>query len=74
MTKNWKKLQLKIFVCYFLDQKSQFTYPLASLKDVQATREVFSPSVIFALLDPDSESGSTDLIESGSQSGQDPKH
>jgi hypothetical protein len=29
MTKNWKKL-------YFFDQKLQFTYPEASIKDVQA--------------------------------------
>ncbi len=39
--KNWrKKLQLKK---KFFDQKLQFIFPLASLKNVQATREAFSP-------------------------------
>jgi hypothetical protein len=39
MKKNysWK------FNFYFLDQKLQFTYPLASIKDAQATGEAFSP-------------------------------
>jgi hypothetical protein len=31
------------FFIYFFDQKLQFTYPLASIKDVQATGEVFIP-------------------------------
>ncbi len=35
MTENWTFLQL--------DQKLQFTMPLASIKDAQATREAFSP-------------------------------
>jgi hypothetical protein len=39
MTKNpKKKLQLKI-ITYFFDQKLQFTYPWASVMDVQATEE-----------------------------------
>jgi hypothetical protein len=33
------KIQLKIF----FDQKLQFTHPWASIKDVQAIREAFSP-------------------------------
>ncbi len=64
----------------------QFTYPWASIKNVQAIWEAFSSQnrtysmtkykisqlflflwVIFAFLDPDPESGSTDLIESGSE-------
>jgi hypothetical protein len=42
MTKNWEKLQLKKNFIFFY-QKLQFTYPLASIKDVQATGEAFSP-------------------------------
>ncbi len=43
MTKNWrKKIQLKVFISFF-DQKLRFPYPLASLKNVQATEEAFSP-------------------------------
>ncbi len=39
MTKTWrKKHSWKIY-----DQKLQFTYPMASIKDVQATGEAFSP-------------------------------
>jgi hypothetical protein len=34
---NWK------FNFHFLDQKLQFTYPKASIKDAQATGEAFSP-------------------------------
>ncbi len=42
MTKNWeKKLQLKKNLV-FLDQKLQFTYPLASIKNVQVTEEAFN--------------------------------
>jgi hypothetical protein len=73
---------------FFLNQEFQFTYPHATIKDVQATGEAFGPQrkhptrqnikflnfflflwVIFTILDPDrdSESGSTDLIESGSE-------
>jgi hypothetical protein len=37
-----KNLQQK-FNYLFFDQKLQFTYPLASIKDVQATGEVFIP-------------------------------
>lgn len=32
--------------CYIFDQKLQITYPYASLKDVQATGEVFIPQKI----------------------------
>ncbi len=39
MTKNF---ELKIFFIHFFDQKLQFIYPLASLKDVQATGEALS--------------------------------
>jgi hypothetical protein len=70
---------------YYFDQKLQFTYPKASVRDIQAIGETFSPQkrtssnyflwVIFALLDadPDSESGYTDPIESGSSPYPDPK-
>jgi hypothetical protein len=37
-----EKIQLKIFLSYF-DQKLQFTYAYASIKDVQATGKAFSP-------------------------------
>jgi hypothetical protein len=50
MTKYGKKLLLNFL------SKVQFTYPLASTKEVLATEEAFSPLllwVIFALLDPD---------------------
>jgi hypothetical protein len=42
--KKLKKINTgeKFFVLFF-DQKLQFTYPLASLKDVKATGEAFSP-------------------------------
>ncbi len=87
---NVQKLRKKITAkknLIFWDQKLQFTYPQASIKHVQVTKEAFSsqrrPSntskhqlknfflllgVIFALLDPDpdSGSGSTDPIECGS--------
>jgi hypothetical protein len=36
-----KKMQLKKDF-YFIDQKLKFTYPSASMKDVQATGEIFS--------------------------------
>ncbi len=67
-----------------MDQKLQFTYPYASIKNVQVTEEAFSsqkrPSntskhELFKKIstfvghldpDPDSESGSTDPIESRS--------
>ncbi len=39
MDENWKNLLQKIF---FLS-KLQFTYPLASTKDFQATEGAFSP-------------------------------
>jgi hypothetical protein len=38
--KNNLLLQKKLFI---LDQKQQFTYPLASIKNFQATEEAFSP-------------------------------
>jgi hypothetical protein len=37
-----KNLQLKKKIHIFFDQKSKFTYPLASIKDVQAAGEAFS--------------------------------
>ncbi len=42
MTKNWKILQLEK-IWNFIDQKLQFTYPLACLKEFQAAGEAFSP-------------------------------
>jgi hypothetical protein len=66
MTKNWKKFTAEKNC---LNQKLQFTYPLASIKDVQASGELFIPQkrtsstskleissfllFILALLDPD---------------------
>jgi hypothetical protein len=41
MTKNWKKFTAKKIV--FFDQQMQFTHPLASINDVQASGEVFIP-------------------------------
>jgi hypothetical protein len=68
MTKNRKKFTAAIKFIFF-DQKLQFNYPYVSIRDVQATREVFIPQkktsstsklkfssflwVILALLDPD---------------------
>jgi hypothetical protein len=43
MTKIWKTLQLTKKLDIFFDQKLLFTYPLASIKAVQATGEAFSP-------------------------------
>jgi hypothetical protein len=40
-----KKIQLQIFLISFIDQKLQFTFPLASRKDVQTTGEAFSPQM-----------------------------
>jgi hypothetical protein len=41
VTKSWEKnLQLDFF---FFFQKSQFTYPQASINDVQATEKAFNP-------------------------------
>jgi hypothetical protein len=37
-----KKIYSWKFNFYFLDQKLQFTYPYASIKDAQATGEAFS--------------------------------
>jgi hypothetical protein len=42
MTKNWEKFKAGKFL-YFFDEKLQFSYPLASIKDAQATGEAFSP-------------------------------
>jgi hypothetical protein len=71
MTKNCTKFTAEKNLI-FLDHELQFTYPYASIKDVQVTEEAF------ALLDPEPESeygsGSTDLIESGSSTDPDPKH
>ncbi len=43
MTKNWEKILLKKDSLFLITKKWQFTYPLASLKDVQDTGEAFSP-------------------------------
>jgi hypothetical protein len=40
---NYKRLLLKKKLNFFLDQKLQFTFPLAYIKDAQATGEAFSP-------------------------------
>jgi hypothetical protein len=37
-----KKITRNLIIIFF-DQKLQFTYPLASIKDAQATGEAFSP-------------------------------
>jgi hypothetical protein len=44
-----KKIYSWKFNFYFLDQKLQFTFPLASVKDAQATGEAFSPQKRTAL-------------------------
>jgi hypothetical protein len=38
-----KKITAEKNINFLGDQKLQFTYPLASIKDVQATGEAFSP-------------------------------
>jgi hypothetical protein len=42
-----KKIEQKFIaenkIGYFFDKKLQFSYPLASIKDVQATGDAFSP-------------------------------
>jgi hypothetical protein len=43
MTKNCKKFTAKKKNKIFGNKKLQFTYPLASIKDVQAKEEAFSP-------------------------------
>jgi hypothetical protein len=42
MTKNWRKITAEK-IKYFFDQKLKFTYPYASVKDVQATGEASCP-------------------------------
>jgi hypothetical protein len=42
MTKTEEKIQVGKKLSVF-DQKLQFTYPKASIKDAQATGEAFSP-------------------------------
>ncbi len=42
MTKNWKKITAEKKIKFFLDQKLQFQFPLASVKNVQVTEEAFS--------------------------------
>ncbi len=42
MTKNWEKNTAEKKIKFFLNQKLQFTYPLASIKKVQVTEEAFS--------------------------------
>jgi hypothetical protein len=41
MTKNWEK-NLQLEKNFFFNKKMQFNYPLAFIKDAQATREAFS--------------------------------
>jgi hypothetical protein len=41
MIKNFEKIYNLKKNLYFFDKKLQFTYPKDSIKDVQATREVF---------------------------------
>jgi hypothetical protein len=41
MTNNWKKITAGKKIKGFLDQKLQFTYPEASIKNVQVTEEAF---------------------------------
>jgi hypothetical protein len=46
MTKIWREKLQRKKIKYFLDPKlqfSEFTYPQASIKDIQATEETFSP-------------------------------
>jgi hypothetical protein len=38
-----KKITAEKKINFFFDQKLQFTYPKASIKDAQATGEAFSP-------------------------------
>ncbi len=80
MTKNWKKFTAEKRKLIFLDQNHKECR-------FQVTEEAFSLNtskheifyfflllwVIFALLDPDPDSGSTDLIESGSNWDPDPQ-
>jgi hypothetical protein len=42
LTKNWKKCTAEKKTKFFLHQKLQLTYPWASIKDVQVTKEAFS--------------------------------
>jgi hypothetical protein len=42
-----EKLQLEKICTCFLDQKLQFTYPQASIKDVQVAEEAFSTKIFF---------------------------
>ncbi len=42
MTKNCKKITAEKNFQFFFDQKLQFTYPQASIKNVQVTEEAFS--------------------------------
>jgi hypothetical protein len=42
MTKNWKKITAGKNLLFY-DQNLQFTYPKASINDVQAAGETFSP-------------------------------
>jgi hypothetical protein len=42
MTKNLKEITAEKKIKIFLDQKLQFTYPYASIKDVQVTKEAYS--------------------------------
>ncbi len=81
MTKNLKNITDEKKIQFVLDQKLQFSYPYAFIKNVQVTEEAFSSQTrtsntskhgIFFLLfmghfcPPGSGSGSTDPIESGS--------
>jgi hypothetical protein len=78
---NLKKIQMEIFLIFF-DQKLQFSYLKASIKDFQATREVFIHQkrtcstanfeislllwVVFALLDSNPDPADPNECGSGS--------
>jgi hypothetical protein len=44
VTKNCRKYTAEKILNVFFDQKLQFTYPYASIEDVQATEEAFRAS------------------------------
>jgi hypothetical protein len=81
MTKNWKKITAEKKIKFVFDQKLQFTYPEAVIKNVKVTEDAFSSqrgqhfktctlnknSTFVGHLCPRG-SGSTDPIESGSGS------
>jgi hypothetical protein len=42
LMKNWKKLTAEKFFAFFYENL-QFSFPLASMKDIQAAAEAFTP-------------------------------